>query len=308
MSHPPSCSAWNRLPSHALLITTIAFLVLASPARAGIGDLVKKAKDKAAKAVGQEAEPEAPADEGKVEYDDVVLELTSDRIERILAAFKTASEVSAGRPPLVERLNKANDERNAVLDKHWEAIQAVRMKRSEVETCCHDGYQAAQDRRTEEYREKALTDPVIREKFTRAAQENNAAAARGDSAAIKRIMQVLHEATAPTRDDSLKVRSACGPTPPRLGSEDRLDALDKEIAALEEKIRQLDMKVAEAQAKEGGLDEAQWAMALERIQMYLSMRRSKSSSSSSKSLARLFSEAEIGALEKHLEQLRAALG
>jgi hypothetical protein len=304
MSRSPSRSAWNHLPGQALLITSIACLILASPADARIGGLIKKVKDKAAKAQGQKAEPEAAADEGRVEYDDLVIELTNDRIQRILAAFEGARGAGAGRPTLVEKLNKANDERSAFAEKHWEAIQALRMKRSDVEVCYHDRYEEAQGRRKLEYTQKALTDPAIREKFARVAQENNAAAARGDSAALERATQAFQELTALTREDSLKVRQSCGPIPPHTAEEDRLDAMDQNIAALNEQIRKVDENVAEAQARQGGLNQGQWGMALERIRNYIAWRQSKSSM---KSATRFFSAAEIEAMEKYLEKLRAVV-
>ncbi len=305
MSPAASRSLWNPLPVHALLSAGIALLVIASPARAGLGDMMKKAKDTATKATGQKAAPAAPCK--AVEYDDVTLELTNDRVEHILAAFKAAGEAGAGRPALVEKLNKVNDERGAIWEKHGEAIQKTQSKRSDVETCYHDGYNAAQERRTEEYKKRALTDPVLLQKFQRAAAENNAAAAKGDSAAINRIMQVLHEETAPTREDSVQVRKECGPLPPRSAAEEKIDALDKEITALNDQIATVDERVAEAQAKQGGMDQQQWAAALERIRGYLGWKGSNSSSKS-KSPPCGFSSAEFQALEMRSEQLRAALG
>jgi hypothetical protein len=303
MSYAASCSPWNRLPVRALLIACTALLVVAPAARAGLGDMMKKATDKATKTVEKKAAPAAPCK--AVEYDDVTLELTNDRIERILATFKAAGDAGAGRPALVEKLNKVTDERNALWDKHGEAIQATQSKRSDVETCYHDGYRAAEDRRMQEYMQRAMADPALLAKYQRAAAENNAAAAKGDSAAMNRIMQVIHEETAPTREDSLKVRKECGSLPPRSAAEEKVDALDKETTALNDQIAKVDEKVAEAQAKESGMDQQQWGGALERIQAYLGWKRSNPSS---KSPPCGFSSAEFQALEKHFEQLRATLG
>jgi hypothetical protein len=122
---------------------------------------------------------------------------------------------------------------------------------------------------------------------------------------MKRIMQVFHEETAPSREDSAQVRQSCGPLPPRLPAEDQLDAYERDVASLEEQIRGIDEKVAAAQAKEGGLDRNQWGMALERIQMYLDWMRSKPDTPRAH---RGFSPTELDVLEKYLEQLRAALG
>lgn len=303
MSHAPSCSLWNRPPARALLNAGMALLVVASPARAGLGDMMKKAKDKVTKSAEQKATPAAPCK--AIVYDDVILELTNDRVEGLLAAFKTAGEAGAGRPALVEKLNKVNDERGAFWDKNAEAIQAKQSKRSDVETCYHDGYRAAEIRRREDYTKRALTDPALLAKFQRAAAENNAAAAKGDSASMNRIMQIMHEETSATREDSVQVRKECGPLPPKSAAEEKIDALDKQITALNDQIARIDEKVAEAQAKQGGMDQTQWSVALERIQAYLGW---KKSNPSSKSPPCGYSSTEFQALEKHAEQLRAALG
>ena len=298
-------STRNLSSGCAALLLCIIALAAAAPARAGIRDLIKKAKDKAAQATGNKDEATAPAPAAKVEFNDVILELTEQRLERIVAAFKAASAASAGRAALAEKRNQVSLERHEVFQKNEEAIRATRGKRDDVEVCYHDGYQEAHDRRTEEYQQKALTDPAIREKFTRAAQEHNAAVARGDSAAIQKVQETVLSVIAPTHEDTLQVRQKCGPIPPRLAAEDKLDALDQQIASLAEQIRAVDEKVSEGQAKEGQLDRKQFAMASERIQMYLAWRQSKSYS---KSATRGFTPAEIEALEKHLEQLREALG
>ena len=62
---------------------------------------------------------------------------------------------------------------------------------------------------------------------------------------------------------------------------------------------------APTQAKQGGMDSQQWGAALERIRGYLGW---KGSHSSSKSPPCGFNSAEFQALEKHAEQLKAALG
>lgn len=301
----PGCSS---LPRYVLFLAVAVGLALTSPANAGIGNPIKKAKEKLQKATEQKAEPSSAPDaaaQQPVVFDDVVVELTGARLDAIVTAFRKSKEAGAGRPALVEKLNRAADDRAKHLDKHGRAMEQLRNKRGDVEACYQEGYQTAQDRRLEEYKTRALTDPALLQKFQQAAMEHNAAAARGDSAAIQKLQAVMHAEVLPTREDSTKVRQSCGPIPPRSAAEDREDAIEKEIAGLEEQIRTIDERVAEAQSKEGGLDRHQWGVALERIEMYLSWMKS---SAASKSAPRGFSPGELEALEKRLETLRAALG
>jgi hypothetical protein len=157
-----------------------------------------------------------------------------------------------------------------------------------------------QDRKTQEYQQKALTDPAIREKFAKVAMEHNAAAAAGDSAAIQKINAVLYSEILPSKEDSAAVRKGCGPVPSPSAEEKRLDALDKELSSLNEQIRNIDDQVSKEQ---GGLNPQQWGMALERIQMFLSARKHKPSGTPGG-----FSDGELRAMEKHEDDLKGVLG
>jgi hypothetical protein len=308
MNRAPSRPAWKRLMPFALLIGGLVYLLAGSPADARI-DLLKKAKDKAAKAAGARATGEKPssaasAADAEVHYDDVVVELTEARVQRIVAGYRKAQEASAGRPALMERLNKANDERSKFAEKHWEAIQEIRQKRSDAEICYHDGYREARDRRMQEYSQKAVTDPKILEKYRRVAEENNAAAARGDSTRTGKVTQAFEELTALTRADSLEVSRKCGPVPARLPEEDKLDTLESQVASLQGSVRDMDEEIAQAQADDAGLNSQQWGMARDRLWAYFAWR---DANGGSKSAPRGFSGDELKAFENHLQDLRAAI-
>lgn len=296
------------LPAGATLALLATLLVSVPYADASIGNPIKKAKEKLQKKAEEkagvdEAAPEAVTDETIV-FDDLVLELTEPRLERIAAAFNAAKSAGAGREAAVEKLNQAIDERGRHADKHADAMMEVRNKRSEIEACYGQGYSDAQDRKTQEYSQKALNDPALREKFMKAAMQHNEAAARGDSAAIKAINEVLMSETVIGREDSLAVRKQCGPLPPPTQAEIKMVELDKKVAALTEDLRVIDRNVAAAQAKEVQMEKEQFAMATERIQMYLAWKRYKSKSTPS---PRGFTQEEIDAMEKHLAELLAAM-
>jgi hypothetical protein len=352
MNHPLPLSIRSALRDVAVVVACLVAMAVASPANAGLGGLVKKAKDKAAQAVDKKAEspdesPDAAATahpRGKLVFDDIMVELTEARVSHIIAAVEASAAITAGRPALVEKVEKLMQERHALEDKHGDAMRELRSKRGDVEVCLHDGYGEARDRRSAEYQQKALTDPAIREKFTRAAQQYNAAAARGDTTARQKLNEILMSAILPTREDSAAVEQKCGPVPPPSPAETQASALDKQITSTEEQIRDMDKKAADAQAKKVGLSEGQLAMALERIKMYLAWRKdhdpgksggsgggsggsdgsggsggsggsegsgdSGGSDSSSVKIASQvnggFTAEEIVALEKYLERLRAA--
>jgi hypothetical protein len=330
MSRRMPCPTPTHPCDAALLLVCLAALTVAVPAHAGIGDLIKKAKDKATQAVQpkKEATPPSDAEEEKLVFGDVIVELTTDRVEHFLAGCEAGKKAEAGRQAVAEKLTRTQDERAKLFDKSESAIRAVRNQRDDVNVCLQDGYKEAANQRMMEYQQKALTDPVIREKFTRAAQKHNEAAARGDSSAIQSLQQTLMAEMLPTREDSLKVQQKCGPMPPPLPAEARLEALDKDIAAVGSDLRQMDEKAVTVQAEASGLDAQQFAMALERIKTYLEHRKSNSSrsraskssgssasgssgSSASSGSAAVqaqpgYTAAEVEALEKYLEKLKAA--
>lgn len=336
MSRFTSSSVWNRLPGPALLIAGLA--CLASPAHAGIGNPLKKAKEKAEQTVKPKEETKAEEKPCKdaVVFDEYTLELTEARVSRIVAAFQAAKTTGAGRPALVEKLNRLQEERGNLWDKHSEAIMELQRKRDDVESCIHDGLKEAEERRGEEYKTRALSDPALLQKFSEAAQKYNAAAAQGDTTAQRKLNEIMISELAPTREDTIAVNRKCGPVPKESKEEARVNQLDKEIAATNEQIREMDDRIAKEQAKTLQMNPAQFATALERIRGYRSPKSSESKSSGSGSKSGDsksgsqdsgadgsggsgsgssgkpapqcgFTDEELIALEKHIEELRPFL-
>ncbi|MGE5177948.1 MAG: hypothetical protein ACM3PF_02520 [Bacteroidota bacterium] len=283
-----------------LVTALLACAAIASPASARIGPL-KKLKEKVAKKVENQVAPDASSQNAagdKPVFDDVTLPLTDARIAGILDAFHKSQKITAGRPALVAQRNKASDERGKLLTKDGEAIQNLRSKRNEVERCYQDGYQAAQDKKSEEYKARAMSDPALREKFMKASMEYNAAAAKGDSVAVQKLQATLFSEMLPSKEDSAAVRKSCGVMPPKSAAEIRSEDLNKQIASIDEEIRKID---EQAQNESAGMNRQQWGMALERIQLYLEAKKAKKA-------PRQFTDEEIQAIEKRLSELKEAIG
>ena len=303
MSRSTSRSFRMRLSGGAVLGAMIAVLAVAPAARAGIGDLMKKAQDKVTKDAQKKAVDEKPCP--PPEFDAVVVELTNERIKRILAAFEAAGAAGAGRPALVDKLNKLQEDRYKLDEKHGEAIRELQRKRGDIEVCYHDGYQEATSRKMEEYSKRALTDPALLAKYAELAKGNEAAM-KGDTAMQKRILGGMTEEMLPSKEDSAQVRKNCGPLPAKSSAEQQLEALDRQIRTVQDTIAVVDERVAKAQAKTGGLDPQQWHMALERLQAYSGAR--KSSSQGGKTAVCGYTKPEVEAIEANLPQIKAALG
>jgi hypothetical protein len=100
--HVPGSISAHRV---TLMLCVVAILAGGSRSDAGIG-IPKKVKD----VVGKSAEQKAPAEANAapfaepVVFDDLVLELTEEKIQGILTAFERAEKASAGRPALVAKV------------------------------------------------------------------------------------------------------------------------------------------------------------------------------------------------------------
>jgi hypothetical protein len=272
-------------------------LVPASNARAGINPL-KKAKDAVTKPAEKKATPQANNDEPPV-FDEYTLELTEARIQAMLAACQKAAQAAAARQVIVDKLNQVSDERAKLDQKEGEKVRDLQRKRSDVEICYHDAYQECIERRRQELTARAMSDPSSMQEFTKLAQEQAMAQAKGDTVAVQKATAAMMKWGAPTHDDTLAVKKKCGPIPPHSAAEDQLAAYDKQIEALNKELRDADEKAAKEQAKASGMTAEQWATARERLAGFIGWKPGGAEPKG-------FSDTELDALEKNADKLSAA--
>ncbi|HYJ33881.1 MAG TPA: hypothetical protein VE326_11740 [Candidatus Binatia bacterium] len=291
--------AWMKYGS-AIMALALAFTAAPASARIGIGNPVKKMKDKIQnKAEGKAAPGADDASAGPPTFDDVTLELTDARIAGIIDAYQKSKKFAAGRAPLNAKRTQLMDERNKLNDKEGDRMRELRGKRGDVEECYQGGYRAAADKKAEDYKNRALSDPALRDKFTKAAMQYNEAAAKGDSSAIQKLQAILTGEILPSKEDSAAVRAKCGPMPPKSAAEIKDEQLSKDIDAIDEQIRGIDEEVSKV--GNGGLNPQQWGTALERIQQYVQGKKAKKE-------PKMYTDQEIRAIEKRLAELEEAMG
>ena len=297
MRRTPSVSTFARpLGLAGFVFLLLALVVSAAEARIGIP---RKVKDTVTKSADKKTTPQAS--EEPVVFDDVTLELTEARLAEIMSICERIQKLSSGRPGLVAEVDKANEERSKFREKNDPKMQALRDKRSEIEACRHDAFSEIRDRKTKDYSERALTDPALREKYQKAAMQYNAAAAQGDSVAIQKLNEVMYSEILPSKEDSAGVDRKCGTVPSTSPEEKKLEALDKAVADAQQKVADLDAKIAtEVASTKGSMTRGQWAMAVERIQMYLAKK------ANSKGDPAGYSDEEIKALDQSLDDLKKA--
>jgi hypothetical protein len=281
-----------------LAVAVIGSLALSLPlhnASAQIGGLMRKARDKA---IEQQVEkrtntvtaPNASTAGGAPKYDDVTLELTSDRVAQVLRGLAAGRAVldgangSPSRASLTARRDDASRKSAALSDANNKTFDAYYVKRDDAQRCRNDAERASSQKRQQaneqkqkEFQAKAMSDPAFREKVMAISQKMAVAQQRGDTAEVRRLMVQLNGGSADdAKTDSTAADKACGSMPAKPAAMVQVEQLDAQVSSLADEIRKLEETSAAAEVKESGLTERQYLMARERIEAYLSAVKYKS--------------------------------
>ena len=287
----------HQLSRRGLAIAIVVALGLpAHNATAQIGGLVRKAKDKVVdqqvnKQVEKRTSVGGASNGGAAPtFDDVTLELTTDRVAQVLRGLTAGRAVldgangSPSRASLIARRDDAARKSAALSDANNKAFEAYYQKRDATQRCRSDAERASSDKRQQaneqkqkEFQAKAMSDPAFREKAMAAAQKIAAAQQRGDTAEMRRLMTELNGGAGnDSRADSIAADKACGPLPPKPAAMAQMEQLDAQANSLSDQIRKVEESSSATEVKESGLTERQYLMARERIEAYLSAMKYKS--------------------------------
>lgn len=292
----------------AARVVTVALLSAATlalngaPVRAGIGGAIKAAKDKAAKAAGRK-QAESPVTTGStVQFDETTLELTGDLLDKLIQCRKAAEAEARpqDRQALVERRDAITKEIGALSAKNGDAIAANANQRGTWTNCMSVALDEIRKKKGEALAQQIMANPASGEKLARLSAEMQQAQMRGDTAAVARLQRETDAMFGPAHADSLAAEKECGPLPPLHPAAVRIEALQKELAQVDQKIRDLDEKLARLLPQKCGMTDEQIHMAWERIELYLARTDGKSTPLG-------FSQTEIQALGERKDALKAAL-
>lgn len=258
----------RTVPASRVLVGALVLSVslAGGPARAGIRDMVKSAKDKA-KSTGQKPAPQTGQ---AIQFDDTMIELTGDVLDKLIACRKGTAAITQGRPAMVARWNAIPGELDELRSKHGNAIAENENKRSEVESCTRAALEEIRSERMRTEQQKVMANPASAEKLLKLTAAINDAQLKGDKAAVDRLTKEMMAQYDPTRADTLAVMKKCGPVPPVHPAKAKIEALEKEHAELGAKLRDMDAKALASQSKKCGMPEGQIAMAWERVELYMS--------------------------------------
>ena len=284
-----------RRTTRVIVFTAAALGLIAAGAHAGLGGIVKSAKDKAAKVTGQK-----PADPGgltprKVQFDDTIVELTGPRLDQLIAARHQAISGFKERPGLVKRQGDIKTEIDALGEKHTEAITENENKRYEVKNCMGMAVDEIRQRKMQDMQQQMMANPRSAEKLLKLTAAINDAQMKGDTASVRRLGQESDQMFAATHADSLEAQKKCGPMPAPHPAALKIAALQDELGQVDQRLRDMDAKAMKLQADACGMPAGQVAMCWERITMYCGG-------------GGAFTEAELAALEERKGAACSALG
>jgi hypothetical protein len=273
----------------ALLLLAVAGLVPGREASAQLGGLIKRGAGQAASA----AVPAPPSVGEPVAFDDVVLELTSERLAKIAAGKAAARKIAEGRdgPAAIrKRIDPLDERQMAIYSKHVEEINAWDEKRRDAERCRDSVLTEVQDRK------RTQTGAEFLQRYQEIGMQMAVAQQKGDTVEIQRLTARMKSMQEPTRADTLAAERSCGaPAPPKVVQE-WLD-LKSELEALQEQLAQAEQAVRDAEERESGMNHRQLAIACERIKMYIDRAEAKQRQQG-------FTQAELDALGQARAELK----
>ena len=296
VSRPPAA---RRL---AWLVAAAAAAALAawapSSAHAQFGKILKKATDKVAPKNPTTASGPAPT------YDQTMLELTPERLAKVIDGLTAMRGVLVGGSggesiaALVKQRDDANDQLSAIENAHNKDLEAYQRSIDKTQQCRDEAISASQDQHRQQAQARLMTDPSIQQKYVQAAQAMAAANAKGDTAAMRKIQLEMQQSAYPyAKDDTAAADSKCGKAPVQPAWYVQRDKLMTQVQQLSDRIRATHDKADAAGKQASGLTAEQFAMAHERLDMYIGRKRGGSNGQVG------FSQVELDAIAAKISQI-----
>jgi hypothetical protein len=290
--------------SHLLRAAVVGAVVLALPgvAHAQLGGLMKKAAERALEKKAEKTVTGGSGEESSrcrnVTFDRTTVELTEARLEGVVKALNSAYSGPNGakRRELQSQLTAA-EARLSELEND-PSVQKAEDSQNDYKSCRQEAFQQIVNARVEKEGQGIMT------KYMAAMRVHNekiaAAQQKGDTAKANALQdstyQVMMSVVTPTAADSAVVQKKCGnpPRPSRRAAE--RDSLRTVVREMNDEIRAMDEDAEDAMLKVSGLTATQFAMARERLTMFV---KEKSTCG--------FTKAEVEAINARREELEKLL-
>ncbi len=265
----------------AALLTACAAVIPGSAAQAQLGGLIKK---KVTQATAPKSTGEAVA------FNDVILELTPERIGKVAAGKQAGNRLANGPVAARKKLEALEDRQSKLYERHVDAINGYDEKRRDQERCRDSILVEVKDGLN------MSASAEIRQKMTQLAFRMAQAQQRGDSAEIRQIAEELRRLHEPSAADTARAVRACplGPKPPPV---QEWEGVTAEVEKTKKELEAAEQAIADAEEAASGMNRRQLAMACERILLYLQRAQANQKQSG-------FTTTELEALEQAIREVQ----
>jgi len=283
--------------SFALAAAAALCLALTAPAQAQIPNPLRKAKEKA----GQAITGQRPAASGPIKFDNVMVELTPQVLDRVVLGLRARASIkgSGGRSgaALRRRSQELHEESEALLRDRGDERSEFTNKLREAQNCRNEVLEGIENQHSQDMQRRFMSmtganlqgdrsaNARFMQEFQRISMERSAAAAAGDTARSSKAQAEYNKLMGiDPKADSAKANAQCRlPTPPPWLA--RADAASEESNQLYGEARDVEVAGNAAGVQASGMTAEQFAMALERIIDFLANGALKTSSTEQQALS-----------------------
>ena len=242
----------------------LALLVSSGKAEAQLGNLLKKKLNQATA---------GPMAGQPVKFDNVTLEITPDRINKLIAAKRFAKQYAdgpGGPAALQAKADQLDTQQAAIYAKQVGNINSLEAKRGDYSRCLDSAFSALHDQAS-----GRMPDAQSMQKMMQLGQAMAAAQQRGDTAEVRRIIAAVEKLKAPTRADTLTATKACGSPPAQSAIITQWYQLKAQLDTLVTLRTAAEDSVRVREEGQSGMNQRQSAVFCERIKAYIAQLKSK---------------------------------
>jgi hypothetical protein len=279
----------SRLMRLAVMaLSTGLGLGAAPPVHAQLGNLIKK-----------QVESRLPPTDPPV-FDDVLLELTPERIDRMIKArLASAARINAPDGPvaLKQKLGSADQALERFREENLQLIEAWETRLRAILDCRDSALAAASDSLRKQMGLRLMSDVAFGRQLAEWTQQVMAAQQRGDTAAMNRAQFLMDSIVTPVKADSLAADRACGTRAEAPPVPAQYAAMKAAREALAEQLRSVEAAIIDGEVAMAAMNSRQLHVAWERVMTWAVAHQKKYRISR-------FTQAEVDALEARVKDLK----
>ena len=250
----------------SLLVASALALTIPDTAHAQFGGLLNKAKEKVAEKAAEKTAPIAPGEQ-----------LTDDLLGKVITGAQAADRILVERDAMQAQREGKSKELSALQEKNAPVHQAYNEGNGKIMDCRSASFESLDAGRRERMDKKVATmqaDPLFMAKAQLIMMNYGKAMADAqknqDAAALAKAQQaMMKELTGEDiypelKKDTVATDAKCGKAPAMPASLIQEERLQKDIAAIDDRLRTLEARAVTQGAQASGLEQVRYLQAKER--------------------------------------------